>query len=227
LLEALRKLQDYNLTAAGVVVAFHWWRVLLLADRRLRLDVMTLEGFVESSWMASDALSTDKLLQQVKGTVGKADYSAVVLMRPEQGYVFLASLLFLFLSLASSFLSQSYLLVSQQELRGFLTARPPVPEDAAANEVHWLAAKEQKQKKDEAKRRARKKMVAHDVMETCCRVQAREGLPLESSPKTEVEEDDDNDDDEGMEVHEGFSPQARFSSVPASTDPSDGAAPPS
>jgi hypothetical protein len=44
--------------------------------------------------MASAALSTDEVLRRVKGTVGKADYSAVVPMRAEQGYVSLVSLLF-------------------------------------------------------------------------------------------------------------------------------------
>jgi hypothetical protein len=83
LLEALRKLRDRALTAAGVVAAFHRRRVLPLANRRLRLDEMTPEAFVESSRMASAALSTDELLRRVKGTVGKADYSVVVPMRPE------------------------------------------------------------------------------------------------------------------------------------------------
>ena len=44
--------------------------------------------------MASDAFSTDELLRRVKGMAGKADYSAVVPMRPEEGYVSLVSLLF-------------------------------------------------------------------------------------------------------------------------------------
>jgi hypothetical protein len=94
LLEALQKLQDRGLTAARVVAAFHRRRVLPLDDRRLRLDEMTPEASVESSWMASDALSTDELLRRVKGIVGKMDYSAVVPMCPEQGYMSLASLLF-------------------------------------------------------------------------------------------------------------------------------------
>jgi hypothetical protein len=77
--------------------------VLLLADRRLRLDEMTPEACMESSRMASAALSTDEVLRRVKGTVGKADYSVVLPMRPEQGYMSLVSLLFFhFLSLVSS-----------------------------------------------------------------------------------------------------------------------------
>jgi hypothetical protein len=41
------------------------------------------------------ALPIDELLQWVKGTVEKADYSVVVPMCPEQGYVSLVSPLFL------------------------------------------------------------------------------------------------------------------------------------
>jgi hypothetical protein len=53
--------------------------------------------------MASDTLSTDELLTWVKGTVGKTDYSAVVVMRPEPGYVSLVSfLVFVFLCSVSS-----------------------------------------------------------------------------------------------------------------------------
>jgi hypothetical protein len=48
-----------------------------------RLDKMTLEASMESSRMASAALSTDELLWRVKGMLGKEDYSAVEPMRPE------------------------------------------------------------------------------------------------------------------------------------------------
>jgi hypothetical protein len=64
---------------------------------------MNPEASVESSGMASDTLSTDELLTWVKGTVGKTDYSAVVVMRPEPGYVSLVSfLVFVFLCSVSS-----------------------------------------------------------------------------------------------------------------------------
>jgi hypothetical protein len=69
--------------------------VLLLIERQLRLDEMTPEASVESSRMASAALSTDVLLQRVKGTVGKADYTVIVQMRPNQCYMSLVSLRFL------------------------------------------------------------------------------------------------------------------------------------
>jgi hypothetical protein len=48
---------------------------------------MTLEASVGSSWLATAAISTDKLLRWVKGTVGKANYTVVVPMRPDQGYM--------------------------------------------------------------------------------------------------------------------------------------------
>jgi hypothetical protein len=56
---------------------------LPLADRQLHLDEMTPEASMESSHMASVVLPTNELLRWVKGTVGKADYSVMVPMRPE------------------------------------------------------------------------------------------------------------------------------------------------
>jgi hypothetical protein len=81
-LYTLWKLRDRGLTAARVVAAFHRRRVLPLTDHRLHLDEMTPEASMESSRMASAALPTNKLLRQVKGMVGKVDYSVVVLMHP-------------------------------------------------------------------------------------------------------------------------------------------------
>jgi hypothetical protein len=196
-------------------MAFHRRRVLPLTNRWLRLDEMTYEASVESSRMASAALPTDELLQWVKGTVGKADYSDVVPMRPEQGYVSLVSPLFLsmFSVFPSSWLTSSSPL---QGLRGFWTTRTSVPKDATAREVCRLEA--EAKKKDEEKKRACKKMLARNSLEKRCRSRAREGLPLEASPSTKEEEGDD--DDEGMEVRMGFSPKAEPGSVPTSVDPS-------
>jgi hypothetical protein len=87
----------------GVFTAFHKRRVLPLTEHRLHLENMTLGASVESSRIASAALSTNELLQRVKGTVGRVDYSTVVPMRPEQGYVSLVSPLFLLLSLVFSY----------------------------------------------------------------------------------------------------------------------------
>jgi hypothetical protein len=62
LLDALRRLQDRELTVAGVIAALHRRMVLPLIERQLRLDEMTPEASMESSRMASAALSTDVLL---------------------------------------------------------------------------------------------------------------------------------------------------------------------
>lgn len=106
LLDALRRFRDCGLTMTGVIAAFHRRRVMPLTEHRLCLDEMLLEASVESSRMASTVLPTDELPRWVKGTVGKADYSIVVPMRPDQGYVSLVSLrllpLFLVLSLSHS-----------------------------------------------------------------------------------------------------------------------------
>jgi hypothetical protein len=78
-------------------------------------------------------------------------------------------------------------------------------------------AAEEKKKKDADKKRARKKMLAHDALEKRHRAQTWEGIPLEASPSTE--DDDDDDDEEGMEVCLGFSPKAGLWSAPASMGP--------
>jgi hypothetical protein len=95
--------------------------------------------------------------------------------------------------------------------------------DTVDREVCWLAAEEKKWKKDEAKKRPRKKMVARDSLEKRHRAQDREGIPLEASPS--AEEEDDDDDDEGMEVREGFSPKVGPRSALAWAGPSGGIAP--
>jgi hypothetical protein len=61
-LDALRRLWEHGLTAVGVIAAFHQRRALPLIEHQLRLDEMTLDGSMESSRMASAALSTDELL---------------------------------------------------------------------------------------------------------------------------------------------------------------------
>ena len=161
--------------------------------------------------MASAALPTDELLQQGKGTVGKADYYVVVPMRPKQRYMPLVSpLCFVCIFYFSS--SRLTLLIPLHGLRCFQTTRPPVPEDAAVREVRRQAA-EKKKKKDEENKRARKKTMAHDSLKKHRRAQARDGLPLEGSPSTE-EDDDDDDDEEGMEVRKGFSPEVGLRSAP-------------
>jgi hypothetical protein len=88
LLDALWRLREHGLTTAGVATVFHRRWVLPLTERRLRLDEMRLNASVESYRMASTALSTDELLWRMKGTVGRTDYTTLVPMRPDQGYIF-------------------------------------------------------------------------------------------------------------------------------------------
>jgi hypothetical protein len=93
LLEALQRLRDGGLTAAGVVTATHRRRVLPLAERRLPLSEMKPGVDLEGSQMSSASLSADDLLRRVAGTVGRLDAGALAqpVMRPERGYVSLVS----------------------------------------------------------------------------------------------------------------------------------------
>jgi hypothetical protein len=131
LLDALRRLQDRRFTIARVAAAFHCRRVLTLAERRLCLDEITTEASVESSRMASTALSIGKLLRRVKGMVGNADYTTPIPMRPDQGYVSLVTFRLPF-HFSLSFLTHPSFSTHLQGLRGYQTTWPPVPEDAAS-----------------------------------------------------------------------------------------------
>jgi hypothetical protein len=93
LLDALQKLRDEGLTAAGVVAAIHRWRVLPLAERRLQLSEMKPGVDLEGSQMSSASFSADDLRRRVAGTVGRLDAGALTqpMMRPERGYVSLVS----------------------------------------------------------------------------------------------------------------------------------------
>jgi hypothetical protein len=93
ILQALQKLRDAGLTAAGVVAAIHRRRVLPLAERRLRLMEMKPGVNSEDSRMSSTFLSTDDLLKRVTSTVGRPDIGALSqpAMRPDHGYVSLVS----------------------------------------------------------------------------------------------------------------------------------------
>jgi hypothetical protein len=93
LLDALQKLRDEGLTAAGVVAAIHRRRVLPLAERRLQLSKMKPGVDLEGPQMSSASLSADDLHRRVAGTVGRLDVGALTqpVMRPERGYVSLVS----------------------------------------------------------------------------------------------------------------------------------------
>jgi hypothetical protein len=77
LLEALQRLRDGGLTAAGVVAATHRRRVLPLAERRLPLSEMKPGVDLEGSQMSSAFLSADDLRRWVAGTVGRLDAGAL------------------------------------------------------------------------------------------------------------------------------------------------------
>jgi hypothetical protein len=93
ILQALQKLRDASLTAAGVVAAIHRRRVLPLAERWLRLAEMKPGVDSESSWMSSTSLSVDDLLKQVACTVGRPEVVPLASPRcvPTLGYVSLVS----------------------------------------------------------------------------------------------------------------------------------------
>jgi hypothetical protein len=93
ILQALQKLRDGGLTAAGVVAAIHRRRVLALAERRLPLSEMKPGVDLEGSQMSSASLSADDLRRRVAGTVGRLDADALTqpVMRPDHGYVSLVS----------------------------------------------------------------------------------------------------------------------------------------
>jgi hypothetical protein len=93
LLEALQRLRDGGLTAAGVVAAIHRQRVLPLAERRLPLSEMKSGVDLEGSQMSSAPLSADDLRRRIAGTVGRLDAGTLTqpMMCPERGYVSLVS----------------------------------------------------------------------------------------------------------------------------------------
>ena len=93
ILQALQKLRDGGLTAAGVIAAIHRRRVLPLAERSLRLAEMKPGVNLEGSQMSLTSLSADDLLKRVASTIGKQDAGALSqpAMRLDGGYVSLVS----------------------------------------------------------------------------------------------------------------------------------------
>jgi hypothetical protein len=108
-------------------------------------------------------------------------------------------------------------------LRSFKLSLPPVPEDAADRIARRLAAEKDKEKKDTEKARARERMRAREALEKRRRRQARDGLPLESSP--DMPDDDDYDKDDDMAARLGLSPDPRLGQMSSSQHPC-GMAPP-
>jgi hypothetical protein len=77
LLEALQRLRDGGLTAAGVVTTTHRRRVLPLTERRLPLLEMKPGVDLEGSQTSSASLPVDDLRRRVAGTVGRLDAGAL------------------------------------------------------------------------------------------------------------------------------------------------------
>jgi hypothetical protein len=162
----------------------------------------------------STSLSADDLLKWVTNTVGRPDVGALSqpAMRPDCGYVSLVSVRSSFCFAPSSstpLILTVGIFIRPQGLRIYKPVRPPVPEDAADQAVRRLAAKKEKEKKDAKKARARKRMLAREALEKHRRMQARDGLPKESSPKMpddDDEDDDDDDEDDDMAARLGLSP---------------------
>jgi hypothetical protein len=83
-----------------------------------------------------------------------------------------------------------------------------------------LSAEKDKEKKDAEKARARERMRAREALEKRRRRQARDGLPLESSPDTPDDDDDDDDDeDDDMAARLGLSPDSRLGQRSSSQHP--------
>jgi hypothetical protein len=212
-------------------VTFHRQWVLPLADRQLCLDEMTPEASVESSWMASDAISTDELLQRVKGTVGKTDYFVIVPMRPEEGFVSLVSLLFFFFDLqflpfrpSLTFLSlgrdseASRLPDPRSQGRGGQAGAPAGGRRAAAKERRGKEVDPQEyggpRRVGDAPQSAGEGGAPARVLSPALRKRMMMMTMMMMMMMM-------------MEVRAGFSPEARLSSAPASTGPSGDAALPS
>ena len=166
ILQALQRLQDGGLTAAGVVAAIHRRRVLPLAERRLQLSEMRPGVDLEGSQMSSASLPDDDLRKRVAGTVGRLGAGALTqpAMRPDHGYVSLVSIRS-FSCTASSCLRFPLLgSLLFQGLSFYKLALPRVPEDAVDRTTRRVTA-EEKKKKDVEKARARERMRARDALE--------------------------------------------------------------
>jgi hypothetical protein len=94
ILQALQRLRDGGLTAAGVVAAIHRRRVLPLAERRLQLSEMRPGADLEGSQMSSASLPDDDLRKWVVGTVERLEVDTLTqpTMLPDHGYVSLVSI---------------------------------------------------------------------------------------------------------------------------------------
>jgi hypothetical protein len=94
LLDALKRLRDGDLTAVGVVAAFHRWCVLPLMAWRLCLDEMEEGAQLEGCQMSDASLTAIKVTRRVTYMVS-VGFTLVdlnrVKMRPTRGYISLVS----------------------------------------------------------------------------------------------------------------------------------------
>ncbi|XP_066375360.1 basal body protein 10-like [Miscanthus floridulus] len=91
-------------------------------------------------------------------------------------------------------------LSDEEGMRDIRASPPPVPEDTQRRAANRAYAEAQKKKKDAKMAKRKKKIVERDALEKHCRKQKLEGLPVEASPSTSVE---DSSDDDGGEVERG------------------------
>ncbi|XP_066316101.1 uncharacterized protein [Miscanthus floridulus] len=138
---------------------------------------MTPDEPIDGIWMSAASLSDEEVLRWVNEAVeGRQKIGGLspFPMRPTPGYLSLGR-------------------------RDIRASPPPVPEDAqwrAANRAYVEAQK----KKDAKMAKRKKKIVERDALEKRRRKQKLEGLPVEASPSTLVE---DSSGDDGGEVERG------------------------
>ena len=82
-------------------------------------------------------------------------------------------------------------------MRDIRASLPPVPEDAQRRAVNRAYAEAQKKRKDTKTAKRKKKIVERDALEKRRRKQKLEGLPVEASPSTSVEDSSGDDGGEG------------------------------
>jgi hypothetical protein len=97
LLDALRRLCLRGLTAGMVATAFHRQRVWPLMQRRLRMDQMKSGVSLEGNQMSHGTLPLDEVVWHARWVVGgfKQEDIDKVLMRPNQGFELLVSIVLL------------------------------------------------------------------------------------------------------------------------------------
>ena len=98
LTNALRHLAKKELTAAAVIANFHWQRVIPLVKRSLPIFELTPEAPAEGSRTSNELLSHSAAARRAKSAVAQfpSNFEDLwkIKMRPEEGYISVASLAF-------------------------------------------------------------------------------------------------------------------------------------